>query len=88
MTTKPRLKFDSVHEAEYVLKVYTIATKLRRLSLLGVDLTMYTQSELGAFVGASRNKVSRAMKSMGIHSSRGRKKTLAAAAIQDIGGAE
>src|SRR6266852_4643857 len=80
MTTNPELKFDSIHEAEYVLKVYTTAAKLRRLSLLGVDLTNYTHSKLGAFVGASREKVTRAMVSMGIRGRQRRKKTLIEAA--------
>lgn len=60
------LQFETVEEAEYVLKAYPIAARLRRLRLKGVDLTEYTHQQLATFIGCTREKLTRAMVMMGM----------------------
>lgn len=60
------LKFDTVEEAERVLKPYGTRHKLEAARELGFDVEGSTHKALATFVGASREKVSRAMVEMGL----------------------
>ena len=59
------LQFQSVDEACFVLRKYTTVEKLKAVEHLGFNLNDYTQAALGKFIGASREKVNRALVSMG-----------------------
>lgn len=53
------LRFESVEEAEKVLRPYKIRDRIAALVLLGVDVFAYTREELAECIGASRSRVSK-----------------------------
>jgi hypothetical protein len=60
MDARP-LKFASVEEAELVLRPYLIRDRLAALRALGFDLYAYSRQEVADFIGASRERTTRAM---------------------------
>lgn len=51
------LEFIGIAQAEHVLKPYRIEDRLARLIEQGFDLVGRSHKEIGAFIGASRERV-------------------------------
>lgn len=86
MKIDPPLAFDTIHEAEFVLKAYPTAKKLRRLVHLGVNIEDIGQKHLADFIGATTKRVSLALRSMGMGRYKAKTEYMATLEKEVVGG--